>query len=118
MNKVELFKRHFNNDDLREAKMRGSLKQKQAKLEQDIAAGGEDMRQFMISSGDIVTASLELKKSGEGYAVALRFKSGGSHRRTVGTVSDQTRDKALKAGWDLVRASHLIPRNGWKWLRP
>ena len=98
--------------------MRGSLKQRQAKHEQDIAAGGEEMRKFVVSSGDVVTASLELKKNSEGYLVALRFKSGNSHRRTVGTVSEQSRESALKAGWDLVRDSNLIPLNGWKWLRP
>lgn len=98
--------------------MRGSLKQRLAIHEQNVSAGGDQKRRFVISNGEVVTGSLELKKINDGYTVSLRFKSGASYRRSVGKVQALDRSDALRAGWDLLRNQNLIEKNGWKWLEP
>ena len=93
-----------------------AIKQREARLEQDIAAGGSLRRKIYTANGDLVTVSLQLDKRLEGYAISLRFKSGSGHRKLVGFTKATSRSEALKEGWTLLRQSRVIEESRWRWF--
>jgi len=90
-----------------------------SKLEQDRAAGGENMRKLRIRSGDIVIVSLSIsgKMLKPISSVTMRFKTGGhTVTRPVGKINGASRRELLKNGWAKVKHEKIAEQNGWSWL--
>jgi len=90
-----------------------------AALEQDVAAGGAELRKMRTRSGDVVTVSLATSVTKGGLNVRMRFKmSGSTVSRSVATFATTSRDDALRMAWPLVRGDQFVEREGWAWIVP
>lgn len=89
---------------------------KRATFDQDHAAGGLERRKMRIKSGDVVTVSLSTSTPRSPYRVILRFKSGLTVQREVGTFPAASPHEAVKLGWQTIRAEKIVEREGWSWV--
>lgn len=96
--------------------MDAKIKFKDARSQQDNAAGGNAKRKMYTEDGIIVTVSLELEKRVIGHSVSLRFKNGKGHKKLVGVTMAEDRLSALKEGWSLARKSTILRENRWRWF--
>jgi hypothetical protein len=96
--------------------MGAKIKLKDARGQQDNAAGGNAKRKMYTEDGVIVTVSLELDKRIIGHSVSLRFKNGKGYKKLVGVTMAEDRLSALKEGWSLARRSTILRENRWRWL--
>lgn len=89
---------------------------KRATFDQDQAAGGAERRKLRIRSGDVVTVSLATSSPRPPYRVIMRFKSGLTVQREVGTFPAASPHEAVKLGWQAIRAEKIVEREGWSWV--
>lgn len=88
-----------------------------AQEQQDVAAGGREMRELRLDDGSVVTVSVELLKRGHQIWGYIRFKSGATTtRKYVGRVTAETREESLRLCWNLVRRIRVVDEFGWQWI--
>lgn len=88
-----------------------------ARLDQDHAAGGADLRKLKIKSGDIVTVSLVASGTKSPYRVVMRFKSAITVQREVGRFEASTPFDAVKMAWQIMRPQKIVEQQGWSWVK-
>jgi DNA mismatch endonuclease (patch repair protein) len=80
--------------------------------EQDRAAGGRDNRIVVLPNGRTATASVSLKRL-QGHTIwayVRYYADGRTVARYIGPVTEQTRERALRAAWRTVLDRGLLPR--------
>lgn len=86
------------------------MRRAERSAEQDRAAGGRNSRLVRVGDAEWSTASVELKRLKKGRRVYgyLRYtRRGRTMNRYIGEVTAESRERALRRAWTLVREKGL-----------